>query len=420
MATKTPNVTVRFRPNHPKENGELVNAPRPILVEVYSKNFRLELSTGIKVYPANFVSGRATSKEKDFKNINTELSRIETEILGLVGTGPSSNGPRVDLKDQIRAAVRGEVIEQFEKKTVDAWIERFIIDASVKESTKQVYRSTLTHLKGYAEKFQITLTWESFDLNFHGAFTDYLYTVVESDNTVGKIIKTVKTFLSESFERDQHTNLSFKKKGFKVYRAPVDEIYLTESEIGKFGATEVSPSLIAGRDLFVFACEVGLRYGDLQRLTPHNLVATMDGFRLDVTTLKTGEDVKIALSETAKALWDAWEGRPPRILNPVFNRQIKAIAEKAGLTELTQKRKTVKGRVKIEWVPKFKMVTAHTARRSFATNSYNQGLHIDTIMSITGHKTEKTFKKYIRTTKEQHAARMQKHLVEENKLKIAQ
>ena len=49
--------------------------------------------------------------------------------------------------------------------------------------------------------------------------------------------------------------------------------------------------------------------------------------------------------------------------------------------------------------PKYEFVSSHTARRSFATNEYKlRNLTTREIMSITGHKTEKSFYKYIRET----------------------
>jgi len=400
--------TITFRPNHPKnKDGSFKTSPCPILVEVYTKTFRTELSTGLKVYPANFTDGRATNKEKDYRAINTELARIETDIVGVCLTSHGSAGS--DLKSLIRAAVRGEVKVIDEKKTVIPWIENFIKEAKVKPKTKQVYNSSLDHLKNYAAGAGLTLTWESFDLNFYGAFTQFLYDIPHCDNTVGKVIKTLKTFLSEAFERDLHQNLNFKKKSFRVISAPVDTIYLDEKEIDQFESAEVPADLIPSQKLFVFACEVGLRYSDLVQLNPNNLVTTLAGHRLDVTTKKTGEDVKISLSDRAKMLWDGWQGLPPRIPNPTFNENIKLVAEKARITKPCQRRDTIKGDVKIEWLPKFKMVTAHTARRSFATNSFLKGIPNETIMAVTGHRTEKAFKKYIKVDKEQHAAIMQKH-----------
>jgi integrase len=41
------------------------------------------------------------------------------------------------------------------------------------------------------------------------------------------------------------------------------------------------------------------------------------------------------------------------------------------------------------------MITSHTARRSFATNMYYDGMNPIDIMKITGHKKLDTFQKYI-------------------------
>ena len=57
--------------------------------------------------------------------------------------------------------------------------------------------------------------------------------------------------------------------------------------------------------------------------------------------------------------------------------------------------------------PKYEFVSSHTARRSFATNEYMaKGLNVRDIMAITGHKTEKSFYKYIRQTPKENAERV--------------
>lgn len=63
-----------------------------------------------------------------------------------------------------------------------------------------------------------------------------------------------------------------------------------------------------------------------------------------------------------------------------------------------------KGGVNIEKTqPKYKLVTSHVARRSFATNAIKRGNEPMLIMAITGHKTEKEFLKYIKLTNEEKA-----------------
>ena len=49
-------------------------------------------------------------------------------------------------------------------------------------------------------------------------------------------------------------------------------------------------------------------------------------------------------------------------------------------------------------VPKFQLITNHTARRSFATNKVLEGYPYSAVMLVTGHKTEKAFLRYVKLT----------------------
>ena len=58
-------------------------------------------------------------------------------------------------------------------------------------------------------------------------------------------------------------------------------------------------------------------------------------------------------------------------------------------------------------IPKAEAVSTHTARRSFASNLYRQGIPSITIMAITGHRSERQFLKYIKLDAEEHARILQ-------------
>jgi integrase len=85
----------------------------------------------------------------------------------------------------------------------------------------------------------------------------------------------------------------------------------------------------------------------------------------------------------------------------------------AYLKDVAEKAKSLKGKIGISTTKggqrittnfeKWKLVTTHTARRSFATNEFMAGTPSLTIMAITGHKTEKSFLKYIKVTPKEHA-----------------
>jgi len=57
----------------------------------------------------------------------------------------------------------------------------------------------------------------------------------------------------------------------------------------------------------------------------------------------------------------------------------------------------------VEETMKWEKFTTHTTRRSFCTKMYLMGVPVMTIMSISGHKTEKSFRSYIKASGEEHA-----------------
>jgi integrase len=409
-------MTVKFKLLRPKEKtGKLKSEPVSIQIVVCNRNTRVELSTGLKIVPKFWGNQEAKSSLIESETINNDLLAIKQRFHEKWKLDKTVSGE--GLRGLVQKSINGDG-QPDQKKTVEPWIQSFIDTCSRKPATKQVYRVSLSHLSSYAEKANIILTWESFTLDFYSGFTGFLYSIGHNDNTIGKTVKTLKTFISEAFERGLHQNLNFKKKGFKTISAEVDEIYLTEKEIISFYNTDVPAELEDSKNKFVFGCWVGLRYGDLSKLNPNNLIQTLEGPAIKIITDKTGEEVIIPLHPVAEQIWNEWKGLPPKQSNPEFNEQIKLIAEKAGLNEMVQKRNTIKGRVIVEWAPKFKMVKAHTCRRSFATNCYLRGMPMQTIMTVTGHKTEKSFKKYIRITKEQHAAIMAKNFNQETKVNM--
>ncbi len=60
-------------------------------------------------------------------------------------------------------------------------------------------------------------------------------------------------------------------------------------------------------------------------------------------------------------------------------------------------------------MPKYRLMTTHTARRSFATNMYLKGVPSYIIMQITGHRTESAFLKYIKISNYMAANEIEKY-----------
>jgi len=92
-----------------------------------------------------------------------------------------------------------------------------------------------------------------------------------------------------------------------------------------------------------------------------------------------------------------------------MNRYLKELGEVAGIDEPVIITRTQGGEKVSETKRKFELISTHTARRSFATNAYKAGVPSLAIMTITGHKTEEAFMRYIQVSKEENAVLMAKH-----------
>lgn len=97
-------------------------------------------------------------------------------------------------------------------------------------------------------------------------------------------------------------------------------------------------------------------------------------------------------------------------------------------TVLTMKERANEERGKVSFMrdakgyvvkPRYDLVSSHTARRSGITNLYITGLFDGfQMMSVSGHKDEKTFNEYIKLSSDEIADAIAKKIEERNKNKL--
>jgi len=281
-----------------------------------------------------------------------------------------------------------------------------------KPGTVSVYRTTLKHLREFERQWRKRITFETIDLEFAADFREYLYGKGISTNHVHNLIQRLRVFLNEATERGINENMAFKSKRFQIQKESVQDIYLTVEELAQFYHLDFThPYQQRTRDAFIIGAFTGLRYSDFTAIKPENLTE-VDGTRvIQITTKKTGQRVTVPVHPFVSAILERNGGAPPRrISNQKMNEYLKECAQLApwgdDLVPITRNRG---GRRYTVNKKKWRLVTTHTARRSFATNAYKAGVPSITIMSITGHKTEKEFLKYIKVGSEEHARIMAGH-----------
>jgi integrase len=319
---------------------------------------------------------------------------------------------RIPTPHKIKDALNKEIFtgEYAQKKSLLIFIDELIQDSNRKLNTKNQWKQTLRKLIEYKRSTNNEVDFDTIDLDFYSHFIHFLTAQGYAKNSIGGFIKNVKIFMNEAVDRKLTNNLEYRNRKFKVLEEQVDKIYLSEKELLKIYELDLSKNsrLQKMRDLFVIACYTGLRFSDLIQVRKENIIN--EGKQIKVRTEKTGEIVIIPIHKFVKEILKKYNGSlPVAISNQKMNDYLKEISQLAGIDTTIKTAITRGGKTQHEVSKKFDLVTTHTARRSFATNAYLQDMPPISIMKFTGHRTEKSFMKYIRISQEDNANKLLDH-----------
>lgn len=398
---------------------------------------KLKYSTGEKVLPGNWDSNeqRCSAKNTDksqrqhIKDSNTQLDRYAAKVIelrrsfDLSGLELSPELFKEHLDKEFKKDTRKTKEESY-KETFFHFIQRFIDEAKagtrlIKRKNKRyspetlkTHQTTLTNLEEYKTyKGGRQIDFDDIDQEFHGDFIAWLTNEKKyAINSIGNQIKHIKTWLRASGKEKLHQNRIFEDDEFNKPVEESDSIYLTDNDLTAIYDLDLSgdKKLDNVRDLFLLGCFTGLRFSDFSMIKPENLIK--EGQILKVTTQKGTQKVAIPINPRVAAILKKHESEPIRtISNQKTNEYIKDVVKAAGITYRVEVTITKAGMRLSKLVEKYKEVSTHTARRSFATNAYLAGVRPIDIMKITGHKTETNFMKYIKISGEETAIRMLEH-----------
>lgn len=303
------------------------------------------------------------------------------------------------------------------------YIEKFISDSEngrrlngnkeIAHKTIQRYRTTQKLLLEFEEFTNYKLTFNSIDKDFIDSFNSFMAKEKDySVSTMGKHVQTLKSFLNEATEDGINSNMKFKGKSFATRKTVKDAIHLNELELELMYNLDFTENerLDRVRDLFLVGAWTGLRISDFMDIKPENIKQDKNGNYLEIIQYKGKGKVLIPLNKTVMSIIVKYNKTLPTISDQNFNLYLKEVAELVPSLHEVHEWISDKGGVETkESSPKYKITSAHTARRSFATNAYERGVPTLSIMAITGHKTEKSFLAYIKTTKEKHLEIFRKH-----------
>ena len=361
--------------------------------------------------------------------VNEKLATLKARIETRAADTPTSDINRAWLAaiiEDVLHPVKAENEQQGGPKTLMQAIADFIAAAptTIRHKGKPICAARLNHYKQVLKNLQSMgadgVTIERADKSFYDSFVRYMFASGYKQNTIATRVKCIKSVIN-SLPMEERVNCEFvEPKKCVAVMEDIDNIALNENELQALAALDLAanPCLDRVRDQFLLLAWTGCRYSDLDKLTRRYIVHEDgdDVFRLEQQ--KTGAKVVIPILPPIVPILEKYDYQPPRsISNQRFNDYIKEVAQLAGLDDdiavthtQQQKGEFTPGRVETRR-PKWQAITAHTARRSFATNMYKRGFPTLAIMAITGHKTEKSFLTYIKVSESENAALLKRQFM---------
>lgn len=392
----------------------------PILMAYSFHGQRLIYYTGVRVdkkfYTPNYWKGngrppiKVTAPQAEF--LNTQLSIIKSHLGAAENEAKAAGIPlsvgyfRQYLDTKLKEKPKSDTPTLIQYYNV--FIERMKSGINQKTghplsvANVEKYRASMNMLKDFSQYRGCEVDFKDVDEALYNELVNYMITVKKySLNTYGRHIKFLKTVLHRATQDGINTNLKFQKALVGVTE-PSENAYLTEEELETLRKHDFSgsPRLERVRDIFLVGCWTGLRFSDYTNLKKENINNGM----IKIMTRKTKRQVIIPLHPVVKEILEKYNYQlPPAISNQKFNDYIQAACQQAEINSLFTKNITRAGKVQTMSGKKYEFISSHSARRTFATNAYKRKIPILLIMSITGHRTETEFLKYIKITDEERA-----------------
>lgn len=385
------------------------------------RNNTIKRRSGYSINSKNWnkEKGIPNAKSEEAKLIKSKLDRlkiyIESEYNKDFATGIAIDGDWLQLKIDLFNN-KAEIIEL---DIITNYIQKYIDDAPTKKNQKNELGLSERRIKGLITFKNLFIKFENetssgkkyliSDVNipFSEKFIQWMNKIGYAPNYSGKNIDNLKTICFDAEKNGIRISSQLKSiKSFSESKDPEDVVYLNEQEQQKIHETFFDQDyLINAKKWLLLGCLIGQRASDLLNITSENIKEYQGRAIIEIKQDKTGKLVAIPLIPQALKIIE--DGLPHKISVSKFNKYIKLVCEKANIDEEVsgREKKESKGATKKITAPKYKLVSSHACRRSFATNYYGK-IPTPILIQITGHATEKMFLKYIGKTSYDYAFQM--------------
>lgn len=337
-------------------------------------------------------------KDEGFKKLNSDLINFKADLLKHYNKSVNNSIINSNwLKNFITpSAKQGDIptklVEYFDYYALNR-----------KDVIKPATYGKINTNKRFIEKFEKHKRTEflikDVNSNFLTEFKKFCDQQNISQNTFARKVRYIKTVCYHARKNGIETH--FQLDSIKAKNEKIDIIYLTDDEYNQITNKNFEFAYLNNtRDWLIVCCETAQRISDFMNFTKNNIRFDGEDSFIEFTQVKTGTKMSVFVTPKLAELLKKNGGNFPRkISSAKFNKYVKKICKKSGITELVNGA-LINKETKIREVgkfPKWQLVTSKIGRKTFASNYFGK-LPNELIMSQTGHKTESSFLQYVGKT----------------------
>lgn len=268
--------------------------------------------------------------------------------------------------------------------------------------------SLIHNLKTLEEQYHVVLQPVQVTDIFWGYFVAFCQGRGLKNSTIATMCNQLRAILNWAAKYNAtvsptYTDVSIpKSRNNEIALTPDEVSRITYFDIDRFyekRRADYRRAMKRVRDMFVLSCNLFQRHSDMVRIDR----TCFDRNIFRITQQKTGNLAVVNIDKyaiDAKTTYRILEQydyvAPYQASVRNYNAKLHELMRDIGFTEPVRIEERRAGRLVVEYVPKWQMITSHTARRTAITVGVLRGLNIHNLKQCSGHTDLRVFDHYVR------------------------
>lgn len=328
-------------------------------------------------------SAQALSTNLKLDNIRVRINKIYDDMLKDEGFATAQ---KVKLSFLGVGVMDDAILKVFKDQNED--FERMVSKGKRSQNTYNKYKTVYNHLSEFIREryHREDMAFRELTSDFIREFDFFLRIDKEcTHNTVWVYTMPVIALAELAIKKGLIRQNPF--EDYEISMEETDRSYLLKEDVEKLLLLKPSKSKYElVKDLFIFSCFTGLSYIDIQKLKWSNIQSFFDGHQWIISRRKKSDVASnVRLLEIPKRIIEKYRGVTrneyvfPVPSNATCNSHVKKLIEEAEI--ITEQK-----------------VTFHTARHTFATMFLTEGVPLESLSKMMGHKNISTTQIYAKIT----------------------